>query len=133
MPSPYIVGVDPGKHTGLVAVQDGKLVRAATVGAHQAWAMCLMWAADPGISLIVLEDARLRGGSKAAAQGAGSVKRDCTLWLEWAAMHAVPIRSVRPDPRATKWPADRFARLTGWTGRTSSHARDAALLVWGLR
>ena len=31
----------------------------------------------------------------------------------------------------TKWSAEVFADMTGWKGRTSNHARDAALLVYG--
>jgi hypothetical protein len=38
---------------------------------------------------------------------------------------------VPPKAGATKWDADTFRRLTGYSGRTSNHARDAALLVWG--
>ena len=30
----------------------------------------------------------------------------------------------------TKSKADTFKKLTGWTGRTNEHARDAAMLVF---
>ncbi len=45
------------------------------------------------------------------------------------------IKYVAQPPRAgaTKWTADTFRRITGYTGRTSNHARDAALLVYGMK
>ena len=41
--------------------------------------------------------------------------------------------AVPPMANRTKLPAAAFAQLTGWHGRTSDHARDAAMLIWGRR
>lgn len=68
---------------------------------------------------------------KGRAMGAGSVRRDCDIWEEYCTARRIPFEAVAPRPGATKWDADYFARVTGWTGRTSNHARDAALLVFG--
>jgi hypothetical protein len=38
---------------------------------------------------------------------------------------------VRPKKSITKLDAETFKATTGWTERTNSHARDAAMLVWG--
>ena len=46
------------------------------------------------------------------------------------AMH-IPFTMQKPRPGLTKWKADYWAKVTGWKGRTSEHARDAALLVLG--
>src|SRR5574337_2378 len=43
--------------------------------------------------------------------------------------HKIPFKALNPSAGATKWDAERFARVTGWKGRTSEHSRDAAVLV----
>ena len=63
--------------------------------------------------------------------GAGSIKRDCEIWEEFAALYGIPIQFIPPRKGLTKWDAETFNKMTGWKGRTSNHARDAALLVWG--
>jgi hypothetical protein len=86
---------------------------------------------------IILEDARLRTwfGEKGreALQGAGSIKRDCSIWCEFAELHGIALKSVKPAKGATKWDAETFKRVTGWKERTNEHARDAAMLVYGLK
>ena len=63
--------------------------------------------------------------------GAGSVKRDSVIWQDALTDWGIPFEMVPPRAGATKWDADTFARITGYKGRTSNHARDAALLVYG--
>ena len=63
--------------------------------------------------------------------GAGSVKRDSVIWQDALTDWGIPFEMVPPRAGATKWDADTFARITGYKGRTSNHARDAALLVFG--
>jgi hypothetical protein len=70
-------------------------------------------------------------GYAEALQGAGSIKRDCTIWADYLASLGVPYVNVKPAAGATKWTAERFAKFTGWHGRTNEHGRDAALLVLG--
>jgi hypothetical protein len=88
------------------------------------------------LELVVFEDARLRKwygkADRERLQGAGSIKRDCTIWSEFLAdLAGVRVLAVPPQAGATKWSAERFAKVTGWTSRTSEHARDAAMLLWG--
>ena len=77
----------------------------------------------------------LGGGSKGAEalQGAGSIKRDCLLWETWLQSRGVPYKAIKPAAGATKWDAAKFQRITGWTKRTNEHARDAALLCFGVK
>jgi hypothetical protein len=63
--------------------------------------------------------------------GAGSVKRDCAIWEDFCRDLGIDYIPVPPQAGLTKWPADYFNKVTGWKGRTSDHARDAALLVYG--
>lgn len=90
-----------------------------------------------GMDIFVrFEDARKRKwfGAKGveALQGAGSVKRDATVWQDFLQDLCIPYEAVAPKNNKTKITADYFRKVTGWEGRTSEHARDAAMLVFGL-
>lgn len=136
------IGIDPGVHTG-IAVWNAKekrfiLIDTANIG--RAIGICLMYF-DKYVDLhLIVEDARQRkwipreqslSQFKGRAMGAGSIKRDCQIWEEFARDYSLEITFVPPRKGATKWDADYFKKVTGWTGRTSNHARDAALLVFG--
>lgn len=140
------IGIDPGKHTGL-AVWDSdsrRLLEADTLLIHRALQRVDYYADNFGKSniFIIFEDARKRywfGSRKGAneaeiqakRQGAGSVKRDSTIWEDFCQDRGYEFTAVRPAPGATKWSAETFKRITGWSKRTSEHARDAAVLVLG--
>lgn len=137
------IGIDPGTHTGL-AVLDGRsgcFVEISTLPLHRALELVSALAQEGEVS-VIFEDARQRRWLphartltefKGRAMGGGSVRRDCTVWEEFLTDRRIPFRAVPPRAGMTKLDADRFARLTGWTGRTSNHGRDAAMLVWGCR
>lgn len=140
----YAIGIDPGVNTGLAiwdtSTQD--FVRLETDGIVTAMVELVEFLRYRGAMdncEIFIEDARKRtylpreknlSEYRGKLMGAGSVKRDCAIWEEFAIYYGIPIQFIPPRRGATKWPADYFARVTGWTGRTSNHARDAALLVF---
>ncbi len=64
-------------------------------------------------------------------QGAGSVKRDCKIWEDFLTDLDIPFEMVAPRKGMTKYSAAAFKKLTGYEGKTSEHARDAAMLVFG--
>lgn len=64
-------------------------------------------------------------------QGAGSVKRDASIWEEFCTDYEIPFRALPPIKGGTKLQPDYFKALTGWKGKTSEHARDAAMIVFG--
>ena len=70
--------------------------------------------------------------SRESLQGAGSIKRDCSIWAEFFAETGIQNFPVKPQAGGTKWTAKAFAKLTGWTERTNEHGRDAAMLVYGV-
>lgn len=131
-----IVGIDPGRQTG-VALWDSttKTLRdVLTLGILQAQQHVLTIKNLGNLRLIVMEDARLRTGyfgpnAKAKQQGAGSIKRDCSIWTEFGDMHQIALRCISPKHKGAKVDAAMFAKLTGWTGRTSEHSRDAAMVI----
>lgn len=134
------IGIDPGVHTGLAVWDTTRrdFLRVETCSIVEAMAHIQELPLHDN-AVLITEDARQRkwiprekslSEFKGRAMGAGSVKRDSSIWEEFAAYWGIRLVKVPPRPGLTKWDADSFARLTGWKGRTSDHARDAALLVY---
>lgn len=132
------IGIDPGTETGFAVWDDSKrtLIDCRTLKIHQAMKEVSIWSSvSPGNVILVFEDARQRRwyGSRSweKLQGAGSVKRDCSIWEDYCKDIGLPFRAVPPTSGMTKVTSDYFRMVTGWEGRTSNHARDAAMLVIG--
>lgn len=139
MPASLIVGLDPGVKTGFAiwSRAEQRLTAIETLGITQAMTRIRAMADDETLHSVRFEDARLRKwfGTRGweALQGAGSVKRDCSIWEEFLqGLVGVPFLPVSPQAKGAKLDARAFAKLTGWRGRTSEHGRDAAMLVWGV-
>lgn len=132
------IGIDTGTHTG-IAAWDSKartFREITTLPLHRAIVLVLKyWQDEQHGVFVVFEDARQRkwygSRSDAKIQGAGSIKRDCAIWEDFLRDYGIPFRAVPPQAGCTKMTAARFTALTKWRGRTSEHARDAAMLVWG--
>lgn len=136
-----VVGIDPGIHTGL-AVWDTstrQFLEIRTVGIVAAMEYLSEIRQDRGIGLLVFEDARQRTWIprekdirqvKGRAMGAGSVKRDCSIWEEWCKAKGIQFVATRPKTGLTKLTDAYFRGLTGYDRRTNDHGRDAAMLVF---
>ena len=88
--------------------------------------------------IVIIEDARLRkffkGENMAAKQqGAGSVKRDAKIWEDYLTRLRIDFKLVNPTSRKTKITDEYFKKISKYNGRTSNHARDAAMLVLGYK
>lgn len=131
----YIIGIDTGVKTGFATydVKAKKLLTVHTCKIHQAMAQ-VRSIRDKKI-FVRFEDARKRKwlGNKGreVLQGAGSVKRDAKIWEDFLEDLFIPYEAVAPKNNRTKIDAEYFQKITGWNGRTSNHARDAAMLVYG--
>lgn len=135
------IGIDPGTHTGVAVwdTREGKFLSLETLLIHRAMTFILKWslkAEDIGQEIqVVFEDARQRkwygNESNAKRQGAGSVKRDCSIWEDFCRDYQIPFVAVPPMKGGTKVSESYFKTISGWKGRTSNHARDAAMLVLG--
>lgn len=134
------IGIDTGKHTGF-AVWDSlerKFLSIETIPIHRAMERVkdfdLIAQSHNTEIHIFFEDARLRkwysGDTNAKAQGAGSIKRDCTIWEDFLTDYGFKFTKVAPARGMTKWSPDYFRKVTQWTQKCSEHARDAALLVF---
>jgi hypothetical protein len=133
------VGIDPGTHTG-IAIWNRERKRfdqIQTLPIHRAMELISgLQKLYPGQVYVRFEDARSRkffkGENMAAKQqGAGSIKRDCSIWEDYLKDHNIIYEATRAGTLKTKYNADEFGKITGWTGITSNHARDAAMLVYG--
>lgn len=136
-----VVGLDPGVETGYAVWSESEqvLVEVRTLKIHEAMDRVLHLKPD----LVIFEDARQRTWYEGRDQnqkkygagvreGAGSVKRDCLIWEEFLTALNIPFIARGPIAKATKWDPKKFELVTGWKGRTSTHARDAAVLVYGM-
>ena len=137
----YYVGIDTGTDTGLAVWDGAGFTDVRTMKIHRALKYVADLAAEhPGEVCVVIEDARkrkwlpeekTRSDYRGKMMGAGSVKRDAVIWEDFCEDLGIPFVSVPPRPGMTKWKPEYWAKVTGWKGRTSNHARDAALLVFG--
>lgn len=135
----WYVGIDCGVSTGVAIWSRHQKIftKILTIKIHKAWELVIdLDMNNPGDILIRVEDARqatwMRKGDVHKAQGAGSVMRDASIWEGILEDLGIDYEMVRPRKEFTKWKEDAFKSLTKFEGRTSEHARDAALLVYGL-
>lgn len=135
------IGIDPGIHTG-VAIWDKtsrRLEVVDTMTITRALELVTsnveLCKAFGGEVVVYIEDARKRtwfgSSNREKLQGAGSVKRDCSIWETFCDELGVERRKIAPKHNTTKLTASQFKVLTQWQGRTSDHARDAAMLIFG--
>lgn len=133
------VGIDTGKHTGFAVwdTEKRQLDFVDTIPIHEA--LLRIWSQRHANVEVYFEDARQRKwyGTRTAKedrnklQGAGSVKRDSTIWEDALKDWGIPFHAVAPKHNTTKMTPEYFRTVTGWKGRTSEHSRDAAMLVFG--
>lgn len=134
------IGIDPGTHTGVAVwdTREGRFLSLETMPIHRAMDLVRMARDDNEQVTVIFEDARQRkwygrteSEVKRKIQGAGSVKRDCAIWEDFLADSDIPFLTVKPGRVSTKVSPSWFKTVTGWEGRCSEHARDAAMLVFG--
>lgn len=146
----YIAGVDPGVKTGF-ALWNREEKRFEWVETSTFWGVffritesCVL---NPANTHIVIEVAHLapftfrqrRGKAESfatmdrMARNVGQVTREAQLLVEGFRRLGFTVSEQKPLGKAKKADDDRkqFERLTGWTERTSQHARDAARLCYG--
>ena len=139
----FIIGIDPGVNTGLAIYdrEDKKLTSVSTetiLGAIDHVVMLDIYKdideTECGI-FVRFEDARLRtwfgNSGREKLQGAGSIKRDCSIWEEFLTVRKIPFEKVAPKRIKTKLDKIQFQKITGWTKPTNEHGRDAAMLCLG--
>jgi hypothetical protein len=145
------IGIDPGANTGMAVWHrtSGKFTTVQTTTIFKALKIVEGFIHDNhanGGIMLVFEDARKRkvfdknaDGSfdKSKLQGAGSVKRDCSIWQEaceyWSLNYSgFYWRNPAPNGKTNKMAKDKetSSAMLGIEGNSSEHARCAAFLVW---
>lgn len=134
----YWIGIDVGTKTGLAIWNVGlkRFEKIETVAIHEALEQLASWGKFyQGLFFVRVEDPRLaRFWNKTDTfklQGAGSVKRDASIWEDFLVAKDIPFELCRPNKALTKVPDPYFRKMTGWDKTTSEHGRDAAMLVFG--
>lgn len=132
-----LIGIDTGVKTGYAAkALGGDWMQVKTCSILEAQELVLsnvaLFSSD-NIFLFV-EDARKNtvGGytGKKRAQGAGSVKRDSKIWEEFAKKQGIKLALLKPSRKIKD--KKLFTQITGYKGRASQHARDAAMMIDGI-
>jgi hypothetical protein len=145
LPRPFVLGIDPGRATGLAGF-DPHENRLLFVGSDRPLASIKRierWAAGGLLLGAYVEDSRRspvyarhagknRSERDRVARSVGRIDQLIDLYL--AVLHAagVPAKGV-PPVRSKKWDAATLRCVTGYEGRTNEHGRDAARLVFGRR
>lgn len=133
------IGIDTGKNTGIAVwhTDTHYLATVDTMSITQAMELIRMVADIRGKQdlRLFIEDARQRSwfgsSGRERLKGAGSVCRDATIWEDWCKEQGLTFQMIAPKNNRTKLTPKQFETITGWHGRTSKHARDAAMLVFG--
>ena len=134
-----ILGMDPGANTGVAVFVDGQLVELLTIPPHHIERTLR----ERMPSRVVFEDSRLqshtwtRGKTGAAsakmARNVGQVDARCADITAHCADLGIPAHGISPAGKGGKLDARRFAAVTGWTGPSNEHSRDAAMVAWPYR
>jgi hypothetical protein len=138
MSKKLLIGIDPGVNTGIATYDpEKKSLLLDTLKLHEAFRQLIQlnqfWDLE-----VVIENPNLwthfqnSKDAKAKLQGAGSVKRDYSAWVEFLTDYGIPFNGVRPDKSRNAYAKQNalFQKITGYTKRCSEHARVAAMLVY---
>ncbi len=138
--SVILFGIDPGTKTGMAiwSATEKRYIEISTGTIHKAIGNLMLYAhlLHPDQIRVYVENPNtwtpFKRSEKNASkiQGAGSVKRDYAIWKEVCDDLGVQMIGTSIRGTAKKIDPKIFTHITGWQGRTSQHARDAAMLVF---
>ncbi|MAT70391.1 MAG: hypothetical protein CMJ58_12800 [Planctomycetaceae bacterium] len=133
------IGLDPGQRTGVAIYRDGKLCELRTVAPAEIEALIV----EHAPALVVFEDSRMqspvfsRGTNPRAmlkiARNVGEIDQLCRQIDDMSKRLGAECVGVSPLRKGSKLTAARFAKVTGWPGRSNQHERDAAMVAWPYR
>lgn len=130
-----VIGIDPGAITGYavwnIEKQAFEVVASGSIlEVMKRLEIYLVF----GQNLFVIENPNLRkwfgNSGRERLQGAGSIKRDYSIWMEWFKIHNIEFNEIAPKNVSTKINQDQFKKMTGWEKATNSHSRDAGMMVF---
>ena len=134
-----ILGIDPGQQTGIAIFEDGNLTRLETIEPVD----LSDYIKTERPEYLVFEDSRLtspvfcRGVKRLAmlkiARNVGQIDAWCSLIVAICDREKIPAKGISPKGKGMKLDAPAFQYLTGWTGKSNQHTRDAAMVAWPYR
>jgi hypothetical protein len=139
----YKIGIDGGTKTGF-AVWDSEKKQFATIKTIDFWEayewvcnaysteQCVVYVEDPAQNKRVWKRPGMKDHEYSQkCQNVGMVKKESELMIRGLHRHGFTVIAIRPQKGSyTKMSAEAFKNITKYTGRTSEHARDAAMLVF---
>lgn len=133
-----VIGIDPGRQTGIAVYHDGELVELLTVSPDEIVAMS-RYAPET----VVIEDSRLQSAvfpravapraMLKIARNVGEIDQICRRIEALCETAGIELIRVSPLGKGAKLNAARFREITGWTGRSNQHERDAAMCAYKYR
>lgn len=136
------IGIDPGTDTGFAAWdrKERAFANLCTFKIHEAMrrinAINRLY---EGEVVVILENPNTfvpfsgsAARNRAVIQGAGSIKRDFAIWIDYLADLKIPVIARPLQGSLKKLTPEAFKTHTGIGIRTSVHARDAAMMVFNL-
>jgi hypothetical protein len=137
-----VLCIDPGVTCGLAFFEGGELSQLESGRPVDA----IRQIGDWGPEIVVMEDARLTkhiwhgsgvAGSQARAKAIGAnvgMNRGIGLVIiQVCEMRGLKTICISPNQKGAKVGADQFRQLTGWSGKSNQHERDAAMLYRAAR
>jgi hypothetical protein len=130
-----LIGIDPGKNTGIAIYRDGELRQLHTLSPDMIESLLVRVHPD----LVVFEDSRKqsavfsRGTNARAtlkiARNVGEIDQLCRQIEEMCRRNGLESVGVSPLRKGAKVDSEQFAVVAGWTQRSNQHERDAAMVA----
>lgn len=136
----HVLGLDPGRKTGVALYVNGVLSELATIGPVELQSF-LVGRSKLGRLQVVFEDSRLisaiysdkdaknEAAKKKIARDVGGIDMLCLLIEDSCKRLRVRYLGLSPKEKGAKVAASAFEHITGWEGRTNEHERDAAMVA----
>lgn len=133
-----LIGIDPGKHTGLAAwdLEKKALHHYGQSSAIHAQTKIIELSKEFEI-FVILEDSRLNRRKKNASslhrlKGAGDIAGQCRAWVEFLEYYSIKYeRRSAGQTYKGRVKRDYFEKITGISTLVGQdHIRDAVMMVW---
>lgn len=129
-----ILGMDPGASTGCAIYRGGVLALLETIAPED----IADYITQVGPDRVIFEDSRLQSKVWTPVKGAaalkvarniGEIDAWCRLITAVCERYSITAHGISPLGKGAKTDAARFAAITGWTGKSNEHTRDAAMVA----
>lgn len=132
----YLLGVDPGIISG-ISIYDReikKLIVVTSCTLHELFDIIRLRKNEDIEVFIENPNTWIGFGNKKASdsklQGAGAVKQTYRHIIEFLNDNDIPFTPTKLQGTLKKVTHEYFVKLTAWDGKSNSHGRDAALMVF---